>query len=1106
MVIKKDPLSQIEKALEELRSNQAEFSIESYSEIMSILLEKRRQVEQLTRLSAFRDNDEIRLVTVLFVDIVDSTQLSVNLGAGNWKEVIGRWHSRLAEVVLGHQGEIGQYLGDGLLAFFGAQHSRSNDASRAVDSALDICQEVIHFSEGIRQTYHRDFAIRVSIATGRVAVGLIGNEQKQELLALGPATNRAAKLQEHTPPNQVLIDQDTFRLINNQYVIQQLQALKIKGFEQPVENYLVTGRIQLLTNSFTQHTIAGIAVPFVGRKVVFNQLVQSWEHLYDSAQLTLVTLKGDIGIGKSRCLLELSDYFNTQGQTTFFMVADYEKRTTSYNLLQNFFQGQCQFTDDMPQDEIEIRIQEFIGRWDKSPNKDIASILGYLAGYGFENEPIIKTLTGTNNFKLTAALQMVVQWFKAIIKKQPLVMMIDNAQWIDSASQQFLVYLLEHLNDLPILLIIAGREIPELLMKPDDLPSHIQISLSEINETATTQLIKAVLQDVNRLPDTLIPLIQTRAQGNPLFITQFLAMLFDNRVFIPQMDGVFKFDPIAYSKTISTLPSGLLGMIQARLDDLPQQARHILQIASVVGVTFWASIIDQLSEIEIDDYIDLMVHRAIVIKSSQSSLEGESQYQFVHTLYRDVAYEMLPQAKQQYYHQQIAQWLIEHIPNRPEMLPQLAEHFAKGKLYDLSLYIYQEAIVNRVQRHLMRESLTLIEKGLAISRHIEREIALPVVALFWMYQGLALYNLERYEESCAASSTALRLFGELAPDQMREARINTYRVLGLSYRSVGQFENAEQALKQGLELLHENDQLFHADLYRTYGSLYFYQGLCDKAMLYEQQSIKNYEGTASSQYSGAMIYMGHASFERGNYLQALKIYETVLGVNKQRYNPRYQVSDLKMIGLTHRCLFNKEGAFAYLQQAKELAKSIDQEDPFLDIAIGLLLVDLGQDEIGIQSIQQALHTPLPDFYTRHLVQLLHIEALYYAGMYHAAVQEAEHLLPLVKAFNPILHGRSLLWLGKSQLALNEGTPQTYLRDALQLEQRYGGRELWQCYLAMGDCYANEDLEVAEHYYERTRDVFQATYMSLHTRPDSQTIFWKYGQRILQQRSFIQPNL
>ena len=345
-------------ALQEIRDHKAVFSKEAYSQIVLALLEKKRRAQTMKPLAA---TDEIRLVTVMFVDVKDSTEIARVLGSSDWKAVISEAHQLLAKLVAQWDGEIGQYLGDGLLCFFGAHHSKGDDAIRAVACALAVQNAMKEFGIDVYLRYASEFQVRIGISTGRVAVGMIGNQIKQEFLALGPATNLAARLQSIADPGGILIDEQTNNRVRHHFVTKGYRPKQLKGFDSPITYYEVEKRRSSPPMQLTTTQISGIELPFVGREKELKQIIDIWGTVTQQNQLHVITLSGDIGLGKSRLLQQaIGKLSGGIPLTQLTMIAHYEYRNVSHNLLRDLLRTQCKLQENMPRDIIEQRVRDFV--------------------------------------------------------------------------------------------------------------------------------------------------------------------------------------------------------------------------------------------------------------------------------------------------------------------------------------------------------------------------------------------------------------------------------------------------------------------------------------------------------------------------------------------------------------------------------------------------------------------------------------------------------------------------------------------------------------------------------------------------------------------------
>ncbi len=275
------------------------------------------------------EDDEIRLVTVMFVDIVNSTHMSLSLSADDWKATVGTAHNQVAGLIHKYGGVVGQYLGDGLLSFFGSTISRDDDALRAVHCALDIQAVIARYGEEIYVKHDLVFNVRIGISTGRAVVGLFGSADNRTMLALGTPTNLAARLQSQATAGETLIDAQTYRLVRDQFIVETHPATIIRGFEAPVQYYSVLGLRDHRSTQLTTPYIASFETEFVGREAEMNQITDILNHSLRDQQWATVTVVGEIGLGKSRLLQAVLDNTRSSAFETMVIVGHYQRRSSS---------------------------------------------------------------------------------------------------------------------------------------------------------------------------------------------------------------------------------------------------------------------------------------------------------------------------------------------------------------------------------------------------------------------------------------------------------------------------------------------------------------------------------------------------------------------------------------------------------------------------------------------------------------------------------------------------------------------------------------------------------------------------------------------------------
>ncbi len=1066
---------ELRRALDELMEKRGLLTEQTYQIII-------RALESELRRSDDPDHaDEIRLVTVMFIDVVNSTEMAQQVGNDEWKALIGSAHKLLANTVKQWDGEVGQYLGDGLLCFFGARHSRGNDAVRAVSCALAVQTRAREYAIDVETRYETSFALRVGISTGRVVVGTIGTADKSETLAVGATTNLAARLQSLAPPGGIVIDATTFRRVRTNFTTEAQDPVSVKGFKDPVPYYMVAGQRQQSIAQLTTDHIGALEIPFVGRDIELNIIVKQMDEVQQVGGFRAVTITGEIGLGKSRLMQEASLRTDARPYQLLNMNGHYERRETSFGLLRDLLETTCNLTEGMQPEHAEERILRYIcDTWDAPEAKATAEVVGYLAGYGFADSPYTEALRRTGGED--QGYEWLVRWFSALATDNPLMIVVDDAQLADPSS----IRMLERFTQVSgrgVLLLVGAR--PEFRQQyPRYLSghaNHMRITLEQLSEASTGHLIRAIMAHVDDVPEALPTLISSRAEGNPLFVEEFLRMLFDNGVFEKTTNDRFHVNMMKYLTMASALPNGLLGVLQARLDDLLGSARRVVQIASVVGQTFWDGAVETLADFDASETLASLVARGLIVEKPESRFAGTHEYRFRNTLYHEVAYEMLTRAARTDYHRQVAAWLNERVWDTPDLLDTLAEHYVSAGEHERALETYVAAVEAQMDRGQLSEALNLVETGLASARTVPREAALPLVSRLWMLQARLLHARRRYSEATATSQTALMLMGELPEDTLIEERVTAATTLGNAHCSLGNYEEALEALTQAYQYFDSTGKdTLQSMVLRAFGQLFWVRGSLEEAALYEGRALR-FAQEGSREKAAVLSMLGRIARDKGDMVVALRNFESVLRLNRAKENLSYLVMDLRDLAEIYRNLFDYKRALAALDEAEKMRERIHHEEPLLDVNRGLCMIGLGKHRAGLKLVRQAAARDYPNAYDRNVVQLLLLHALSLTGHDDECVQLAESFSKVAQQHNPVLYGRGLLWQGLSMHKLGAPNALRTLGWALDNEQSYGGRDVWMCHYALS--LAHKDSAKAQEHAEKAKRLLAALAANLHTYPE-----------------------
>lgn len=1044
------------RAINEVNDKKGIFSPGTYDEVITALyaqlnaLQVRRTTSPPTETTP---KEEIRQVTVMFMDVVGATRMEQILGSERWHRLIQDAHRRFAATVKQWDGEIGQYLGDGLLCYFGAQRSLGNDAARAAACALALQGQVAEYNFHVQETYReiREFAIRVGIATGQVVVGPVGSADRITMLAMGNATNRAARLQALVQGGSIAIDHETYLRVRNDFItLEQGEAL-IKGYTQPINYYLLTeprASTQLLGDQ-----IAGVTVPFVGRAGIQAQLRAKLNEAATGA-CRFVTVLGDIGMGKSRLLEEIAQSSAAKRFHIVRMAGHYERSGSAFSLVRDMLYTACDLAYVLTSQAAEDRIARYTREhWQSETNAAVAAaVVGFLGGYGFAESPYIRSMHhSTRGQDDTLLYRWVMTWLRGVAGGRPLLLLVDDLHWADTQS----LSLLESFTcDTGGLLLLASARPSLKTNSPQFMRgqhSYTTYDLEPLSPDGTREIIGAVAQRVDNMPDDLETVIVDQAEGNPLFIEEFLRRLFDSGAF--QWDeetGRWQVNTYAYRTLADQLPGGLVGVFQARLDDLKPTVRRVVQLAAIVGRTFWEGSVRALAGHDVAADFAELITRKIIVQRQMSRVADDIEYTFRNVLYYEVAYAMLPRSYRTLYHEQAAAWLAQRSTEQPEMLGLLAEQYTRAEKHLDALRTYAEAAAHQLERGQYTEALPLVETGLSSAREVPREDALPFVSRLWLVQAQIAHARRRYAEATADSQTALRLIGEIAGETMLDERVRASVTLGNAFTAMGSYDEALDVLTSAYnDTSHTNSPWLKSQVLRAFGMLRWSRGELNEAERYQQQAyITAKESSSDREIAASLAMMGRVALDKGAFATALDCFERVLATNRETGDLLYQISDLQLMALAHRLLFDVDTALEMLDEAEALAKRLNYPSPLLQADRALCYIAQKRPEEGLVLLRQASAERYLNTHERYAVQVAHMRGLALTGQYERCIELATPFLKAVQSHNRVLYGRGLLWYGLAQKQIGETLSLNTLTWALDNELTYGGRDLWLCYYAL----------------------------------------------------------
>jgi class 3 adenylate cyclase len=648
---------------------------------------------------------ERRQLTVLFCDLLDSTVLASQLDPEELREVVRAYQEACAKVIARFEGHIAQYLGDGLLVYFGYPLAHEDDAPRAVRAGLGIVEALGPLNTHLWQQRGVQLAVRLGIHTGLVVVGEIGGGTHHEQLALGETPNLAARLQGIAAPNTVVISAATLPLLGGFFACQSLGTPALKGVGQPIEVF----RVLYESMARSRLEVAGSTglTPLVGRESEVALLRERWAQVKDGLG-QVVLLSGEAGIGKSRLVQVLKEHVATEPQAwlTPCQCSPYHQNTALYPMIDLL-------------ERVALRFDR-----EESPEQKVSKLEGFLVQYGLplaEAVPLFAALLSLPLGSGYAPLNMLPEQQKQrilhalltitlrIAAQQPVLFVMEDLHWVDPTTVDLLSLLVDQGPTARILALWTFR--------PDFNPpwtgrSHLtQVTLNRLPRRQAAEMTGRVAGD-KALPAEVVEQVVAKTDGVPLFVEELTKMVLESGLLQAREEGYELSGPLPPLAIPTTLHDSLM----ARLDRLAA-VKAMAQLGASLGREFSYELLQAVAlwdEATLQRGLQQLVAAEFLY---QQGVPPQATYRFKHALIRDAAYQSLLKSTRQRYHQRIAQVLEARFPETAETQPELlAHHYTEAGLSAQAIPYWQRAGQRAIERSANLEAIGHLTAGWSSSR------------------------------------------------------------------------------------------------------------------------------------------------------------------------------------------------------------------------------------------------------------------------------------------------------------------------------------------------------------------------------------------------------
>ena len=749
----------------------------------------------------------LKLVTILFLDVVGSTQLSQHLDPEDIHAVMDGALARCTAVVEAHRGRVLQYAGDNLLAVFGADAAREDDAERAVRCGLALLAEGRALGEEVRRRLgHEGFGVRVGIHTGGV---LLGGGVDGDASIRGIAVNIAARMEQTAPPGALRISQDTHAQVRGAFDVEPQAPIEVKGVDAPIVTYLVT---QARRRAFhaTGRGIEGVQTRLVGRDAELAALEAALADAVAAREATLVAVVGEAGLGKSRLLLEFERRLDERSAELRLLRGRATPQTPGqpFGLLRDTLAWQLRIADGDGLEAARRKVEAGVVPWFAAdagpvPAEAHAHLLGHLIGIDFGDSPHVAGIRDDPRQIRNRAFHAAAELLRRIAgaNGDAVVLLLEDLHWADDGSLEFLAHLLEVNRDTALLVVALTR--PALFERRADVATwfesgrHRRITLDRLDADQSRRLAGELLGRLADVPPALAELVAGRAEGNPFYMEELVKMLIDRGAIGAVRGAAWTWHPQRLLET--TLPASLVGVLQARLDGLPRPERETLQQASVIGHVFWDRALATL-DARAPEVLPALVRRELALPHDEAAADDLREFAFSHKILHDVTYDTVLKRRRRALHARVARWLAARSGARAgEWLAAAAEHFALAGDAAQAAEYFARAAEHARSRFAHDAALAHAARALALLDGAADEAARPErLALRWrllVVREATSSLLGRRDEQRPALEEMQRVADALDDDRARALAARRRSQFGLR---TGDYAGQEAAARDAM--------------------------------------------------------------------------------------------------------------------------------------------------------------------------------------------------------------------------------------------------------------------------------------------------------------------
>jgi class 3 adenylate cyclase/tetratricopeptide (TPR) repeat protein len=729
---------------------------------------------------------ERRTVTVLFADAMGFTPISEQLDQEHVYSLMQGCFARMMDAVHRYEGTITQFLGDGVMALFGAPIAHEDSARRAVAAALEMQRALHEYGIEMNAQHEIDCRFRVGLNTGPVIVGSIGDNLAMDYTAIGDTINIASRLETAAEPGSVYVSETTRRAAQDYFEFEPIGELSLKGKDEPVTAHKALSERSVRTR--LEAAVERGLTPLIGRDRELSLLRDYFEDA-QSGRGQVVFVSGEAGLGKSRLLLEFRRSLGDDVPWLEGHCISYGSNIPYLPII-DLIKGRYGIEEGDDDATITQKVDVRTAGWDKAAQASVP-YLKYLLNVDPGEEAVLEMDAVARRAGIFDALRA-----SAVQNTldAPSVLVVEDLHWVDDSSQEALGAVVDVIASVPILMILTHR--PGYTQPLGERAHFSRIALGHLPPEASTEMAEQVLK-TGTLPSGLQELITAKSEGNPFYIEELTKSLVESGV-LRQSNGTYELMSPAAQVVV---PDTIQEVILSRIDRLEREGKEAIQLASVIGREFTVRLLQRISDVQAElDYVlgDLKSLELIYEKSYLP----EISYMFKHALTHDVAYSTLLHERRKALHRIVAASIEELYADRlAEHHETLAHHYYEGQEWDKALDHLMKSARKAVDAYASHDALAFFERALESAEQLGN---VPLETLAEIYGGKAQASLVITEWKPAVES-----YRELVDRARKEGNRKVEGValggLGFTQIMAHDFEAADEAAKEALAVADELD-------------------------------------------------------------------------------------------------------------------------------------------------------------------------------------------------------------------------------------------------------------------------------------------------------------